>query len=550
MFPHSSRFGRSASPALATRAALLAAAAIGLAIASPSLAQAVAQPTAFTYQGALTTAGLPASGLHDFRFRLFDAPDGGTQVGGTICLDNVSVVDGRFAVTLDFGPQFASLATRHIEILVRPDIGAACNSADGYTALVPRQAVTPTPVAANAHTAQSLSAPGGAAPNAVFVSASGNVGIGTTTPGSQLDIVGAQNALTLRAEEPFMSLVDSGNANKTVLLQNSDGNYYVVGHRFLDGSNTRAFTRMNEDGWLSIGTHNPAGPLEVRSGANSYFLVDGIEGDVRFNGGTDGHFGFFNDSAFGSTSFISNGRNNLFISNFGQVGIGTTQVQSGRQVELRSDRYFRVLSMSSEETLGTSLEMFSWASFKAWELMVTGTFSHAGLENGSFSIGNQTSSAPSFVIRTNNFVGMGDVFPEFRLELPNIADARGRGRANSWTTYSSGRWKHNVVPIEDALDKVLKLRGVTFDWNAEHGGTHDLGFVAEEVGAVFPELVTWEEDGVHAKGLAYDRLTAVTVEAIKAQQREIDALKQETSELRAQLAEAIKALRAAPAAKD
>jgi hypothetical protein len=121
-------------------------------------------------------------------------------------------------------------------------------------------------------------------------------------------------------------------------------------------------------------------------------------------------------------------------------------------------------------------------------------------------------------------VGINDTNPTYRLELPNIAsDGDGRARANRWDTYSSGRWKHNVMPIENALEKVLRMRGVMFDWNLENGGAHDIGFVTEEVGQVVPELVSWEEKGKTAFGMAYDRVTALLVEAIKAQQKQIKA---------------------------
>lgn len=62
--------------------------------------------TAFTYQGRMQDGGAPADGLHDFRFRLFDAASGGTQVGDTLCFDEVDVINGLFSVQLDFGQQF------------------------------------------------------------------------------------------------------------------------------------------------------------------------------------------------------------------------------------------------------------------------------------------------------------------------------------------------------------------------------------------------------------------------------------------------------------
>lgn len=94
--------------------------------------------------------------------------------------------------------------------------------------------------------------------------------------------------------------------------------------------------------------------------------------------------------------------------------------------------------------------------------------------------------------------------------------------ADAWTTYSSARWKTNIQPIANALDKVQRLRGVTFDWKAN--GKHDLGVVAEEVAPVVPEIVGFERDG-KAQSVDYGRLTALLVEAIKEEQAEIRELK-------------------------
>jgi len=93
-------------------------------------ASALAQSTAFTYQGRLSDDGAPADGLHDMQFRLFDALAGGAQVGATACVDNVGVVDGVFTVALDFGGQFAG-QERFLEIDVRPDTGLDCSAVTG-----------------------------------------------------------------------------------------------------------------------------------------------------------------------------------------------------------------------------------------------------------------------------------------------------------------------------------------------------------------------------------------------------------------------------------
>ncbi len=115
----------------------------------------------------------------------------------------------------------------------------------------------------------------------------------------------------------------------------------------------------------------------------------------------------------------------------------------------------------------------------------------------------------------------------YRLELPNNAGPSGQGRANAWVTYSSREYKDNIKTLENPLDTIDRLRGVTFDWrnqNADGSQTHDIGFIAEEIADVLPQLVTRTADG-KATGLDYGRVVPVAVEAIKAQRKEIADLK-------------------------
>jgi Chaperone of endosialidase len=90
------------------------------------------------------------------------------------------------------------------------------------------------------------------------------------------------------------------------------------------------------------------------------------------------------------------------------------------------------------------------------------------------------------------------------------------GAGINYGSSSSRRWKKNVEPISDALHKLAQLRGVYFDWDSEHGGRHDVGMIAEEVGAVLPEIVGYEENGVDAIGLDYSKMTPLLVEAVNA----------------------------------
>ncbi len=102
---------------------------------------------------------------------------------------------------------------------------------------------------------------------------------------------------------------------------------------------------------------------------------------------------------------------------------------------------------------------------------------------------------------------------------------------------SSKRWKENVRPLSGALESVKRMQGVEFDWKKDYGGKHDIGFIAEDVGNVVPALVEWEVAGKTASALKYDRITALTVEAIKAQQRQIDELREEVRKHAAKLSQ-------------
>lgn len=119
---------------------------VGLLVVSQSALTAAPLTTAFTYQGQLRSDGSPANGLHDLRFRLFDAAVGGAQVGAAVCLDGVDVVSGLFNVSLDFGAQFNG-DRRFLEIEVRAD-GTPGNCAAGvYSPLTPRQELQAAPYA-------------------------------------------------------------------------------------------------------------------------------------------------------------------------------------------------------------------------------------------------------------------------------------------------------------------------------------------------------------------------------------------------------------------
>jgi hypothetical protein len=118
-------------------------------LATPAALAQTPVDTSFTYQGELSLSGTPAAGPFDLRFTLFDAASGGNQIGVVLCSDNLSIVNGRVAVSLDFGAAFAG-QKRYLQVEVRPDTGFGCDNASGYTALTPRQELSAAPYASYA----------------------------------------------------------------------------------------------------------------------------------------------------------------------------------------------------------------------------------------------------------------------------------------------------------------------------------------------------------------------------------------------------------------
>lgn len=75
---------------------------------------------------------------------------------------------------------------------------------------------------------------------------------------------------------------------------------------------------------------------------------------------------------------------------------------------------------------------------------------------------------------------------------------------------------------------MLKLRGVNFKKHAEDDDRVHIGVIAQEVEEVLPEVVSTQTDsnGESFKGVAYDKMVGLLIEAIKDQQKQIDALKE------------------------
>ena len=144
---------------------------------------------------------------------------------------------------------------------------------------------------------------------------------------------------------------------------------------------------------------------------------------------------------------------------------------------------------------------------------------------GSGNISNATAiGAHALVEQSNSLVlgasgvnvGIGTTKPS---NILTIGRGAGHPVSDSWETYSSRRWKTNIQTLPDALSRVERLRGVSYD--LKDSGKHEIGVIAEEVGQVVPEVVSYEKNGKDAAGVDYSRLTALLIEAVKQQQKQL-----------------------------
>jgi hypothetical protein len=169
---------------------------------------------------------------------------------------------------------------------------------------------------------------------------------------------------------------------------------------------------------------------------------------------------------------------------------GSSQITAGSTTNFATDVKTRlnaetVVSGSSQVTLSST----------------TGGGTSAAVQFGSLGIGMAASGTSGRIDATNDVVAFSS---------------------------SDIRFKENIKPIENAIDKIRKISGNTYDWKEENKVEHgyegnDVGVIAQEIEAVLPQLVQTRESGF--KAVKYDKLVALLIEGIKEQQLQIEQLR-------------------------
>ena len=122
-------------------------------------------------------------------------------------------------------------------------------------------------------------------------------------------------------------------------------------------------------------------------------------------------------------------------------------------------------------------------------------------------------------------MAVGNINPGYKL------DVEGDIRASSDViAFSDKRVKENINTVNNALDTVTKLRGVTYNRKDIDDKSTKVGVIAQEVLEVLPEVVSKDENDMYS--VAYGNIAGVFIEAIKELKAEVDSLKQEIKQLK------------------
>ena len=315
----------------------------------------------------------------------------------------------------------------------------------------------------------------------------GNVGIGTTGPGAKLNVAGD-------------ILIDSGEYISwgTVGATSIEGSTASNKLQFRTNSSDRMI--IDSSGNVGIGTTTPYGKLDVA-------------GSIRLQSDNQIYFG-----ATASIPYWNVGVENTTNNNFEIAGV--SYYSGDRDILLKPVNNGNVGINTTNPTS---------------KLEVSGTinFNDSGDKGficspaqGTFSLGDIDEVSGGGYLK-----GTGDDMEwynsgnkKFKVDLNGTVTASGDMIA--YGSPSDKRLKENIKPIESALDKAMKLQGVTFDWKESDSLLdikEDIGFIAQDVQKVVPELVRENADGMLS--MRHQGIAPILLEAIKELKAEIDLLK-------------------------
>lgn len=286
------------------------------------------------------------------------------------------------------------------------------------------------------------------------------------------------NTLTLPSSNGSANqlLKNSGTAGTlawSTLTEDSSGNLNIdSGTLYVDATNNR----------VGIGTTSPAGPLQVIGAFDQIRSGDGTA--AAFLGASSGntYTGSLTNHSF---LFYTNSSERARIDTSGRVYIGTTSLANAGP-----------LNVVRTSTAGRICNIFS---------TVSGDVGQPGIYIAKFDNNNTTSQVFVMFSINNDGNGSGQI------------NANGASQA-AFGSFSDARLKTNINNLDSQWNNFKKLRPVEFDYIESEGGGHQIGFIAQEVQEIFPDLISSREDGMlvlSGMGKNESRLIKVLQEAME-----------------------------------
>jgi len=288
-----------------------------------------------------------------------------------------------------------------------------------------------------------------------------------------------------------------------------------------------------------VGTSTPVNKFQVETAiADPATSGTSSNGNLRLSGTSGVHvldFGLSGSSTFSwiqARSKTAYGTN-YFLSlnpNGGWVGIGTSSPSSVLTVGKADGSTGGEITINPSNTTGEGGQITFKKSIT--NSVYDWTVDQVGdATSPRFRIFPGVTETNGLVIKENGYVGIGIVNPTTKLYV------NGDITANSVAGTSDARYKTNIRPVTQALNKVKALQGVYFNWNQkdfpqkDFGSQNELGFIAQDVEKIVPEVVTKEKNNEEYRAVKYDKVVALLVEAIKEQQKQIEELQKKVNEL-------------------
>jgi hypothetical protein len=352
--------------------------------------------------------------------------------------------------------------------------------------------------------------------NSLIYDNGSGIGINTTIPLSAFTVNGNLSLFT---------------TNQIRLYNSAKNNWAEMSSPLLGGDTEIDFKLVTKSGIIYV---NPTGNIAIGSTAPNYLATNrrvlDINGATQSMlalsiGGVGKSFLFYtgtdllvSNESNGAIKLNTNGSQKVVIEAGGNVGIGTTSPNSKIQV----------VGVSGNPTLtaGTAAIATFTPNAVGNELVMGGSASspftfwmqnrHTGINDLAYPIALNPSGGN---------VGIGTTSPSYTLHVNGSVAG-----TSAYNNLSDKRYKKDILPIQNALDKILALNGVTFNWDKEAtdmnlDDNNHIGLLAQDVEEILPQAVTTGTDENQTKSVAYTDLVPVLIEAIKELKAEIEILK-------------------------